>query len=203
MPNAAPKARRSSSGAPLTADFYDRDAAIVARDLLGAILEHRSPEGIASGRIVEVEAYLGPHDPACHAATGPSARNRHLHGPPGRAYVYFIYGMHHCLNLAADRAGRPGCVLIRAAEPLASGGLAPGACRGPGRLARALGIHARHSGGFLFERGARLYLREGPPPRRVGVSTRVGISRAGDRPLRFFDADSAEVSRGPRPAKLE
>jgi DNA-3-methyladenine glycosylase len=174
-----------------------------ARFLLGKLLVRRRGRRRLAVRIVETEAYIGEGDPAAHAFRGRTRRTQPLWGPPGTLYVYFIYGMHHCLNLAADRAGRPGCVLIRAAEPLASGGLAPGACRGPGRLARALGIHARHSGGFLFERGARLYLREGPPPRRVGVSTRVGISRAGDRPLRFFDADSAEVSRGPRPAKLE
>jgi DNA-3-methyladenine glycosylase len=110
--------------------------------------------------------------------------------------------MHHCLNFAAERAGVPGCVLIRAAEPL-SARLTSGACRGPGRLTRALGIAAGESGRSLFEPGARLYLRDGPPPRRIGVSARVGITRAAERPLRFFDADSAAVSRGPVAKKLE
>lgn len=111
--------------------------------------------------------------------------------------------MHHCLNLAVEREGRAGCVLVRAAEPLAAGGIAPGACRGPGRLARTLGIKTGDSGRYLFEPDTRLYLRDGPPPRRIGVSRRVGITRATGRLLRFFDADSSEVSRGPRPVKLE
>jgi DNA-3-methyladenine glycosylase len=103
--------------------------------------------------------------------------------------------MHHCLNLAVEREGAAGCVLIRAAEALA--GLEPGAGRGPGRLARALGLDTRDSGGHVFDRQTRLYLREGTPPARVGVSARIGIRLAADRPLRFFDRDSAEVS-GPR-----
>jgi len=149
-----------------------------------------------AARIVETEAYLGPTDPAAHAFRGRTRRTEPLWGPPGTVYVYFVYGMHHCLNLSVDRAGEPGCVLIRAAEPLPGSGLTEGACRGPGRLTRALGIEARDSGRWLFERGSRLYLREGRAPRRVAVSTRVGITRAADRPLRFYDAASASVSPG-------
>jgi DNA-3-methyladenine glycosylase len=100
--------------------------------------------------------------------------------------------MHHCLNLAVEREGAPGCVLIRAAEPVA--GLEPGSCRGPGRLARALGLDIGASGGYLFDRGSRLYLREGTPPARVGVTPRIGIRMAAERRLRFFDAASPEVS---------
>lgn len=105
--------------------------------------------------------------------------------------------MHHCLNLAVEEEGTPGCVLIRAAEPVA--GLAPGALRGPGRLCRALALDMRASGGHVFAPDTPLTLREGRPPRRVGVTPRVGIRHAAERPLRFFDEDSKEVSPGPRP----
>jgi DNA-3-methyladenine glycosylase len=108
-------------------------------------------------------------------------------------YVYFVYGMHHCLNVAVDREGAPGCVLIRAAEPL--GPQADRSLSGPGRLCRALGLDLRDSGSDLFAPRSRLYLREGPPPGRISVSTRIGIRRAADRPLRFYDADSGAVSR--------
>ena len=164
-----------------------------ARFLLGQVLVRRV-EGIAlAARIVETEAYLGTGDPAAHSFRGMTARNAPLWGEPGTIYVYFIYGMHHCLNLAVERAGTAGCVLIRAAEPLA--GLEPGSCRGPGRLARALRLDTASSGGHVFDRGSGLHLREGTPPRRVGVSPRIGIRLAAERPLRFFDRDSAEVSR--------
>lgn len=145
-------------------------------------------------RIVETEAYLGGADPAAHSARGRTPRTEPLWGPPGTVYVYFIYGMHHCLNLAVDRAGVPGCVLVRAAEPLPGSGLDPFACRGPGRLCRALAIDTRLSGRHLFERDSPLTLREGVPPARVAVSPRVGIRRARARPLRFYDAESAAVS---------
>jgi DNA-3-methyladenine glycosylase len=112
-------------------------------------------------------------------------------------YVYFVYGMHHCLNLAVDSPGVPGCVLIRAAEPM-DAGLPPRALSGPGRLCRVLAIDTSLSGTHLFAPRSGLTLRPGPPPRLVGVSTRVGIRHAADRPLRFFDADSDAVSRGPR-----
>jgi DNA-3-methyladenine glycosylase len=125
-------------------------------------------------------------------------RTAPLWGPPGTIYVYFIYGMHHCLNFAVEREGAAGCVLIRAAEPLA--GLAAGAVTGPGRLCRALAIDTGLSGGHLFDGSRALYLREGRPPRRIGVTTRVGIRQAADRRLRFFDADSTAVSAHRAPA---
>jgi DNA-3-methyladenine glycosylase len=147
-------------------------------------------------RIVETEAYLAQGDPAAHVHRGRTPRNAPLFGPPGTLYVYFVYGMHHCLNLAVDREGVAGCVLIRAAEPL-DDSLPPGACRGPGRLCRSLELDTGHSGRHLFEPGARLTLREGEPPVRIAVSPRIGIRHAAERPLRFFDAGSPAVS-GPR-----
>lgn len=165
-----------------------------ARALLGAVLERRTGGGRLRVRIVETEAYLGADDPAAHSYRGRTARTEPLWGPPGTVYVYFVYGMHHCLNLAVDRRAQvPGCVLIRAAEPLGTAG--QGSLSGPGRLCRTLGLDLRDSGSFLFAPASRLYLREGPPPRRVAVSARVGIRRAADRPLRFYDADSPAVSR--------
>jgi DNA-3-methyladenine glycosylase len=162
-----------------------------ARFLLGQILVRRGRHPVSS-RIVETEAYLGEGDPAAHSFRGPTPRTRPLWGPPGTVYVYFIYGMHHCLNVAVDRKGAPGCVLIRAAEPL--GGAQGRSLSGPGRLCRTLGLDRRDSGTDLFAAGSRLYLREGRPPRRVSVSPRVGIRHAADRPLRFYDADSRAVS---------
>lgn len=172
-------------------------AASAARALLGTVLERRRGRRRILARIVETEAYLGVLDPAAHAHRGRTPRTEPLWGPPGTVYVYFVYGVHHCLNLAVDRTGVPGCVLIRAAEPL-DAGLDPRALQGPGRLCRGLDIDTRLSGTHLFDPRAALTLRPGTPPRRIGVSPRVGISHAAHRPLRFFDTDSRAVSRGPR-----
>ena len=164
-----------------------------ARFLLGKVLVRRASRAALAARIVETEAYLGEEDPAAHAYGGRRTRRTEpLWGPPGTVYVYFIYGMHHCLNVSVDREGLPGCVLVRAAEPL--GRLPAGSLRGPGRLCRALRLDTSDSGRHLFDPASRLTLREGPPPRRIGVSVRVGIRQAADRPLRFFDVDSPEVS---------
>jgi DNA-3-methyladenine glycosylase len=168
------------------------DPVRAARFLLGKVLVRKRGRRRLAARIVETEAYLGEGDPAAHAFRGKTARNAPLWGPPGTVYVYFIYGMHHCLNIAVEREGMPGCVLIRAAEPL--GGLAARVCSGPGRLCRALGLDTADSGRHLFDRRSRLYLREGAAPRRIAVSPRVGIRQAAGRPLRFFDPDSPAVS---------
>jgi DNA-3-methyladenine glycosylase len=165
-----------------------------ARFLLGQILVRRGPRPRAA-RIVETEAYLGEGDPAAHSFRGRTPRTAPLWDRPGTIYVYLIYGMHHCLNLAVEREGAAGCVLIRAAEPVA--GLDPGAGRGPGRLCRAFSIDTSDSGGHVLGRGSRLALREGAPPARIGVSPRIGIRLSVERRLRFFDRDSPEVS-GPR-----
>ncbi len=166
---------------------------MAAPALLGQVLVRHGRRPLAV-RIVETEAYLGEGDPAAHAFRGRTARTEPLWGPPGTVYVYFIYGMHHCLNIAVDRAGVPGCVLIRAAEPLPGSGLPALSCRGPGRLCRTLGLDRRDSGTHLFHPEARLTLRAGPRPTRVGVSPRVGIRQAAEEPLRFFDPESPAVS---------
>jgi len=178
--------------------LLSRPAAEAARGLIGCVLVRRVRGRTQAARIVEAEAYLGADDPAAHVTRGRTPRTEPLFGPPGTLYVYFVYGMHHCLNVAVDGPGTAGCVLIRAAEPLPGSGLSPDACRGPGRLCRALSIDTRLSGRHLFEAGAALTLRVGLPPRRVAVSPRVGIRQAAGWPLRFYDPDSSAVSDGPR-----
>jgi DNA-3-methyladenine glycosylase len=165
-----------------------------APKLLGSVLLRRAGRRVYAARLVEVEAYLGARDPAAHAFRGRTPRTAPLFGAPGTLYVYLVYGMYHCLNLATDRAGTAGCVLLRAAEGLPGSGLAPGALSGPGRLCRSLGIDVRLTGRQLFETDAVLTLREGSAPKRIEVSRRVGIRRATERRLRFFDADSPAVS---------
>jgi DNA-3-methyladenine glycosylase len=171
--------------------FYARATVEVARDLVGKILVH----GRTVGRIVETEAYLGLDDRAAHAWRGITQRTRVLFGPPGHAYVYFIYGMHECLNLVTEPDGRPGCVLIRALEPLA--GIArmkerrPAAravqdlASGPGKLTAALGI-TRSLYGADVTRGpltVRALKRE--PPLEIETTPRIGIRHCADWPLRF------------------
>jgi DNA-3-methyladenine glycosylase len=171
-----------------------RAPALAARGLLGSILVRRHAGRVLRARIVEVEAYEAEADPAAHAFRGRTARNAPVFGPPGTLYVYFIYGMYHCLNIAAEPEGRGGCLLIRAAEPCGGAVLPPRALSGPGRLCRALGIDRGLSGLHVFDPRAGLTLREGEPPRRIAVSPRIGIRRAAERPLRFYDRDSNAVS---------
>lgn len=161
---------------------------------MGQILLRRLGRRVVAARIVEAEAYIGTDDPAAHAFRGRTPRTEPLFGPPGTLYVYFVYGMHHCLNLAVQERGVAGCVLLRAAEPLPGGGLDARALSGPGRLCRALRIDTRLSGVSLFDARAGLTLRIGPRPPRVAVSKRVGIRRAAQRPLRFYDPSSGAVS---------
>jgi len=172
-----------------------------ARALIGCVLVRRRRGRTLEVRIVEAEAYLGFEDPAAHVYRGPTPRTKPLFGPPGTLYVYFVYGMHHCLNIAVDGPGTPGCVLIRGAEPLPGSGLDERALSGPGKLCRALGIDTRLSGRHLFEPDAPLTLREGPPPAEVAVTRRIGIGVAQERRLRFCDPGSRSVS-GARPAGI-
>src|SRR5947209_20250658 len=127
-------------GRRLPRSFYARPTAQVARDLLGKTLVYDGPAGRRAARIVEVEAYLGSEDPASHAYRGPTLRTAPMFGPPGRSYVYFVYGMYHCVNVVAERAGVAGAVLLRGAEPVEGTGDDPRALAGPGKLARALGL---------------------------------------------------------------
>ena len=205
---ASPAAGAPPPGAPLPRAFYDRPTELVARALLGAILECRTPEGVASGRIVETEAYLGPHDPACHAVAGRTTRTWHLFGPPGNAYVYFIYGVHWCFNAVTREEGHGSAVLVRALEPLEGIPLMRrrrSAARrdrdltnGPGKLCQALGIVGAHDGlPLLGDSPLRILAGEPVADEAVVVSPRIGITRAADDPLRWFVRESAWVSRTP------
>jgi DNA-3-methyladenine glycosylase len=181
-----------------------RPAPAAARGLLGQVLLRRRGRQVLAARIVETEAYLPAGDAAAHVFRGRTPRNAPLYGPPGNIYIYLVYGRHHCLNLAVDQEGVPGCVLIRAAELRVPGGALPdSAGRGPGRLCRTLRLDTRQSGTNVFVLGAGLTLREGRPPRGIGVATRIGIRYSGERYLRFFDSRSPAVSRRPaRPLTL-
>ncbi len=186
-------------GAPLPAGFYDRDPAVVARELLGAVLRHEDALGAVSGRIVETEAYLGPHDPASHSAVGRTARTWHMFGPPGTVYVYFVYGMHWCVNAVTREDGFGSAVLIRAIEPLEGiecmrarrlkARRDTQLCNGPAKLCAALGID-RALDGTMLTGGYALTIHAGEavPDDRVVIGPRVGISKAVEWPLRFSTA---------------
>jgi len=177
----------------LDAAFFNRDTVTVARELLGKLLVRDLEGRRLSGRLVEVEAYLGPQDLASHAARGRrTPRNEAMYGPPGHAYVYFTYGMHHCLNFVTRPEGQPQAVLIRALEP----GPEVGRCAGPGLLCRALAIDLALNGRALSP--PHLFVvDDGAPPRRIFATPRIGISNAGvweARRLRFC-VDSPHLSR--------
>jgi len=190
----------------LAPGFYARPATHVARLLLGKLLVSSIDASICVGRIVETEAYTGPEDEASHAAarTGRTRRNEAMFGPPGLAYIYRIYGIHWCLNAVTDHVGYPSAVLIRAAEPLEGLQIArvrrPGRpdrdlMRGPGNLCAALGI----SGALNHHRldTPPLQIVDAPvlPDELVRIGGRIGVSRAADRPLRFWIGGSPWVSR--------
>lgn len=185
----------------MTRDFYARPATEVARDCLGKILVH----GSTAGRIVETEAYLGIDDRAAHAWRGVTDRTRVLFGPPGHAYVYFIYGMYECLNFVAEDEGKAGCVLIRALEPLAGVALMrrrrPGARRiedlasGPGKLTLAMGITRRENGADLTDRALQVRQLFEEAPFEIDVTPRIGIRHCADWPLRFLIRGNRFVSR--------
>lgn len=186
-------------------EFYARPTVEVARGLLGKILVH----GRTAGRIVETEAYLGQNeagetDFAAHSARGRTERTKVIFGPPGHAYVYLIYGMYECLNLVAEQDGVPGCVLLRAIEPLTGLGTMrkrrPGAKSprelgsGPGKLTLALGVTRRHYGRDVTRGSLTVRALKGEPDPAIEVTPRVGIRRAADWPLRFVIAGNPHVS---------
>ena len=206
--DAALTARRSRVGAPLPVRFYDRPTELVARDLLGAVLECTTDDGVTRGRIVETEAYLGPDDPACHAAAGLTQRTQHLFGPPGLAYVYLIYGMYWCFNAVTRERGHGAAVLVRAVHPLDGVELMrrrrPRAkqerelTNGPGKLCLAMGIVGSMSGTSL--RDGPVVIRSGAavPDADVVVTPRIGITQAAEWPLRYLVRDDPFVSATPR-----
>lgn len=178
--------------------FYQRPALVVARELLGKLLVLEQGGARKQGRIVEVEAYVGEHDLACHASRGRTARAEVLFGPPGRAYVYLIYGMHRCFNVVTDREGVASAVLVRGVEPV-EGISASSRTDGPGRLCRAMGIELGHNRADL--EGESLYLLDAPllPRQEVRRGPRIGVEYAGEwaeKPYRFWVKGSPCISRG-------
>lgn len=193
--------------------FYARPALDVARELIGMVLVRRLPDGVRlAGRIVETEAYVGPEDLASHASRGRTRRNDVMFGPPGRAYIYLVYGMHWCLNFVTGPEGFPAAALIRAVEPLDGIDLIrrnrPKARKdtqlasGPGRLCQALGIDGAMNGADVCEPDSAVYVEDGGlAPGTVVAAPRVGVGYAGAwaaRPFRFFDEASPHVSVRPR-----
>jgi DNA-3-methyladenine glycosylase len=200
----------SSGIKPLDRAFFGRSPRRVARELLGKVLVRGGKKPRLAGRIVEVEAYLGKNDPASHSAAGNTARTSVLFGPPGYAYVYFIYGNHYCLNVSCERDGNAGGVLFRAVEPLR--GIEEMArareievhgprdlirlTSGPGRLAEAFGItRSRDNGGDLTSPSSGLWIGDdGFHAKGVQTTPRIGITKAADRPLRYILGGNAFVS---------
>jgi DNA-3-methyladenine glycosylase len=203
----------------LKVEFYDRDPRRVARALLGKLLVRRTAGGVLAGRIVETEAYLGQDDPAAHSAAGRTARNAVLFGPPGIAYVYFIYGNHYCLNVSCLPDGAAGGVLFRALEPVVGVEQMAEArgieltkdvalrkiselrkiSSGPGRMAEALDVTRERDNGksLVSSRSDLRIVDDGYRLRGVTVTPRIGIVKAAERPLRYFVTGNPFVSGRP------
>ncbi len=200
----------------LTRSFFNRDPRIVSKQLLGKVLVRKQDGKVLAGRIVEVEAYLGADDAAAHAAAGRTARNEVLFGPPGHAYVYFIYGVHYCLNISCLPEGDAGCVLIRALEPISgveqmaearrlhlkhpdfsSPRIRRAIASGPGKLCEALQVtRPRDNGKDLLSPDSDLVVvDDGFRVKKVITSTRIGITKSADMPLRYLIEGNAFVSR--------
>jgi DNA-3-methyladenine glycosylase len=191
------------------ADFYLKRPEVVAKKLLGKLVVRRLEGQTLIGRIVETEAYLGKDDPASHSFPGLTARNSVMFGPPGRAYVYFIYGMHYCLNVSCEPDGVAGGVLFRALEPVSGlaqmarlRGLPDGASprlltSGPGRLCQALGIVRQGINGvdLASPKSILQIADDGYIPKGVTITPRIGISKASDMPLRFLISENKFVSK--------
>ena len=200
---------------PLKRSFFEAPPELVAPRLLGKILAHSTRSGVVAGRIVEVEAYLGPHndppDEAAHSHRGPTPRNQVIFGPAGYSYVYTIYGRYFCMNITCEPEGLAGCILIRALEPVAgikqmavNRGLEPGATAraissGPSRLCQALSLTRQRDNGLdLLDTRSKLQVRDdGFAAPEVLVTVRIGISHAVERPLRFALPEFLTVS-GPK-----
>lgn len=192
-------------GTPLPVSYFNHNVSWVARDLLGKAMVHFSEDGITAGLVVETEAYLGAHDPACHSARGCTKRNQVMFGPAGRAYIYRIYGIHLCFNVTTDNNEVASAVLLRALEPLCGMDLMflrrPSPlrrlCRGPACLVQAMGITMDLNGTSVTDGPVRFFdVGRNPDPGEIAAGPRVGISRAADWPLRFYIKGSVFVSRG-------
>ena len=193
-----PMARTCNAATLVSRKFYLDSPDLVAQKLLGKLLVR----GGMAGRIVEVEAYFGEADPAAHSFAGKTARNSVLFGPPGYAYVYFIYGMHYCLNVSCEPEGQAGGVLFRALEPIC--GLAT-PTNGPGRLCRAMGITRERDNGVDFTSArSDLQIRDdGFVASDVLVTPRIGISKNAERLARYILAGNPFVSKAPRAANYQ
>lgn len=181
----------------LDRDFYDRDTVVVARELLGKLLVHQTPSGRRIGRITEVEAYVGEHDLAAHSRRGVTPRTEVMFGPPGHAYVYLIYGMHHCLNVVTEASGKGCAVLLRALEPVSGIALDT---RGPGLLCKALDVNLANNRADLCD-GPLFIAADDYALGGIEETARIGVHYAGEwaqAPLRFLLADSPWVSGKPR-----
>jgi DNA-3-methyladenine glycosylase len=179
----------------LPRSFYDRDTIMVAKDLLGKLLVHRSPGVKRVGKIVEVEAYLGPHDLAAHSAKGLTERTKVMFGPPGHAYVYLIYGMYHCMNVVTERAGHASAVLLRALEPVEN---VHGRTCGPGLLCRAMKIDRRLNAQDLLSDDFFIATPSEATPFVIVKRPRIGVDYAkhwAKRHLRFYIKGNPFVSR--------
>ena len=186
-------------------EFYGQHTTAVARGVLGCSLVSTVGPTSTAGRIVEVEAYLGSGDPAAHSYNGPTPRTRIQWGLPGHAYIYLIYGMYHCLNFITEPEGTPGCVLIRALEPLDGFGcmserrnhpkLKRDMCNGPGKLTQALGIDRAQNGSDLSKGPLFVLKGQNISDDQVRVSPRIGLVHATELPLRFFLGNNEHVSR--------
>jgi len=189
----------AGSGTDLPRSFFARDAETVARELLGCLLVRRTSAGERLSRVVETEAYVGPHDLACHAAKGRTPRTEVMFGAAGHAYVYFVYGMHHLLNVVTGPVGDPQAVLLRGVEPWPLHDRPDRSLAGPAKLCKALDIETSRHNGLDLCTGGGIAFRSRPvaPPETIGVSARIGVDYAGawaDRPLRFYLRGAAGVS---------
>lgn len=209
MMHSGPNCRTSSAFQVVPRSFYDRDPRLVGPDLLGKILVRRQGRKLLTGRIVEVEAYLGADDPAAHSAAGKTKRNAVLFGAPGYAYVYFIYGNHYCLNVSCLPDGTAGGILFRALEPLrgiqemfelrniADGSDLRRLTSGPGRMAAAFGITRQHDNGkdLTDGRSDLCIAEDASPSPEIAITRRIGITKAAEMPLRYIVAGNRFVSR--------